>query len=107
MDACPRLLEVDLLADALRRDHAVVLNGDSGCGKSITAYQATSDLLKDDGYEVLRLRDDARKRDPRQWAADLALYAHPKVLLIDDAQDLSADLVRELAETATADQLSR
>ncbi|MGV4886408.1 trypsin-like peptidase domain-containing protein [Streptomyces viridosporus] len=105
VDACPRLFEVDLLADALRRDHAVVLNGDSGCGKSITAYQATSDLLKDDGYEVLRLRDDARKRDPRQWAADLALYAHRKVLLIDDAQDLSADLVRELAETATTDQL--
>lgn len=104
VDACPRLFEVDLLVDGLRRDHSVVLNGDSGCGKSITAYQALRDLVKD-GYEVLRLRDDARERGPRQWAADLASYPHRKVLLIDDAQDLSPDLVRELAETATSDQL--
>lgn len=104
VDACPRLTEVGLLADALRRDHAVVLNGESGCGKSITAYQALSDLLKD-GYEVLRLRDDARKRELHQWTADLARYPHRKVLLIDDAQDLPADLVREFAETATEDQL--
>ncbi|MFI6567445.1 hypothetical protein [Streptomyces sp. NPDC050534] len=44
VDACPRLMEVGLLVDALRRTHSVVLNGDSGCGKSITAYQALSDL---------------------------------------------------------------
>ncbi|MFI1034675.1 hypothetical protein [Streptomyces sp. NPDC020951] len=104
VEACPRLPEVALLVDALRRDHAVVLNGDSGCGKSISAYQALSDLLEN-GYEVLRLRDDARKRGLRQWMADLSLYPHRKALLVDDAQDLPADLVRELAETATADQL--
>ncbi|WP_164492767.1 hypothetical protein [Streptomyces lydicus] len=104
VDACPRLFEVDLIVDGLRRDHAVVLNGDSGCGKSITAYQALSDLVKD-GYEALRLRDQARNRGPRQWTADLASHPHRKILLIDDAQDLSADLVRELAETATSDQL--
>ncbi len=40
VDACPRLPETPRLAEALRRDHAVVLNGPSGCGKSITAYQA-------------------------------------------------------------------
>lgn len=104
VDACPRLMEVGLLVDALRRTHSVVLNGDSGCGKSITAYQALSDL-RADGYEVLRLRDDARKRALGQWMTDLALYPHRKVLLIDDAQDLSPDLIRELAETATQDQL--
>ncbi|UUU18962.1 hypothetical protein [Streptomyces sp. DSM 40750] len=96
VDACPRLIEVGLLIDSLRRDHAVVLNGDSGCGKSITAYQALNDL-REHGYEVLRLPDDARRRDVRQWAADLALYPHRKALLVDDAQDL----IRELAETAT------
>ncbi|MFE9976837.1 hypothetical protein ACFYRD_40665 [Streptomyces hirsutus] len=104
VEACPRLPEVALLVEALRRDHAVVLNGDSGCGKSITAYQALSDLIED-GYEVLRLRDNARQRNLRQWMADLSLYPHRKALLIDDAQDLPADLVRELAETATNDQL--
>jgi hypothetical protein len=35
VQACPRLGEVDLVVDALRRDHAVVLNGKSGSGKSI------------------------------------------------------------------------
>jgi hypothetical protein len=104
VDACPRLMEVDLLVDALRRRHSVVLNGGSGCGKSITAYQALRDLLQD-GYEVLRLRDDARRRGVGQWMADLAHYPHRKALLIDDAQDLSPDLIRELAETATQDQL--
>ncbi|BFO23147.1 hypothetical protein SHKM778_95350 (plasmid) [Streptomyces sp. KM77-8] len=104
VDACPRLMEVDLLVDALRRRHSVVLNGDSGCGKSITAYQALREILQD-GYEVLRLRDDARRRGVGQWMADLAHYPHRKALLIDDAQDLSPDLIRELAETATQDQL--
>lgn len=104
VNSCPRLFEVDLLTEGLQRNHAVVLNGESGCGKSITAYQALSDLAKN-GYEVLRLRDHARKRGLRQWMADLAFYPHRKALLIDDAQDLSADLVREMAETSNESTL--
>jgi hypothetical protein len=101
--ACPQLGEVQLVLDGLRRDNAVVLNGKSGGGKSITAYQALKQL-SDEGYEVLRLRDDARKRTLNKWLLDLAVFPQRKVLLVDDAQDLSGDVVRELAETATDDQ---
>lgn len=104
VESCPRLAEVALVADALRRDHSVVLNGSSGGGKSITAYQALFDLCGN-GYEVLRLRDDARDRGLAAWLRDLKGFPHRKVLLVDDAQDLSTDTVRELAETATADRL--
>lgn len=58
-----------------------------------------------DGYEVLRLRDNARQRGVRSWLTDLAAFPHRKVLFIDDAQDLSSDVVREFAETATPDRL--
>lgn len=101
---CPRLPEVGLVVDGLLRDHAVVLNGTSGGGKSVTAYQALAVLCRD-GYEVLRLRDDARRRPLSCWLGDLDRFPHRKILLVDDAQDLSGDTVRELAETATADRL--
>lgn len=102
--ACPRLREVDLVVDSLRHGHAVVLNGDSGSGKSITAYQALHDFAAE-GFEVLRLRDDARQDGLRRWTGDLAAFPHKKALLIDDAQDMSPETVRELAETATPEQI--
>jgi len=102
--ACPPLPEVHLVAESLRRNHAVVLNGESGSGKSITAYQVARQLSLD-GFEVLRLRDVRRHAGPRTWLADLRAFPQRKVLFVDDAQDLSADVVRELAETATPDQL--
>lgn len=102
--ACPRLSETDLLARALRRDHAVVLNGPSGSGKSITAYQVLHQLCEE-GWEVLRLRDRSRAAGRDAWLADLPVYHRRKVLFVDDAQDLSPDTVRELAEAATEDRL--
>lgn len=99
VDACPQLPEADLLVDALRAEHAVVLNGPAGSGKSITVYQALR-RLADDGFETLRLRDDARGNGMRKWLEDLRTFPRPKALLLDDAQDMSADIVRELAEHA-------
>lgn len=104
VDACPELAEVDVLVRALRTDHAVVLNGPPGSGKSITAYHALRRIAHE-GFETLRLRDDARGRGLRSWLADLAAFPRPKVLLLDDAQDMSPDTVRELAERADADTL--
>jgi hypothetical protein len=96
---CPPLHEVSLLVEALLTDRAVVLNGPAGCGKSISAYQALR-RLTDEGFETLRLRDDARAWGVSRWLADLRLFPWPKALLIDDAQDLSPDIVRELTEHA-------
>lgn len=104
VDACPELDEVEEVMRSLQHDRAVVLNGPTGSGKSICAYQALRSLMKD-GYEVLRLRDNARQKSVRSWLTDLAAFPHRKVLFIDDAQDLSTDAVRELAEAATPDQL--
>lgn len=104
VDSCPELDEVETIRRSLQHDRAVVLNGLAGSGKSICAYQALRDLMND-GYEVLRLRDNARQDGVRSWLTDLATFPHRKVLFIDDAQDLSTDAVRELAEAATPDRL--
>lgn len=104
VDSCPELDEVETLHASLQHDRAVVLNGPTGSGKSICAYQALRRLMND-GYEVLRLRDNARHKGVRSWLTDLAAFPHRKVLFIDDAQDLSSDVVREFAETATPDRL--
>jgi hypothetical protein len=104
VDSCPELDEVRTLRRSLQDDRAVVLNGPTGSGKSICAYQALRSLMRD-GYEVLRLRDNARHKSVRSWLTDLTDFPHRKVLFIDDAQDLSTDAVRELAEAATSDKL--
>lgn len=98
-EACPPLAEVAILVHALSVDRAVVLNGPTGSGKSISAYQALRQLAAQ-GFEIIRLRDNARTSPPRVWLQDLRLFPHPKVLFIDDAQDLSSDTVRELCEEA-------
>ena len=58
--------------------------------------------MTEDGFEILRLRDDARNWGVERWFTDLRLFPWPKVLFVDDAQDLSPDTVRELAERADA-----
>ncbi len=104
VEDCPELAEVDLLTAALRTEHSVVMNGPAGSGKSISAYQALR-RLADAGFETLRLRDDARDKGMRIWLEDLRAFPRPKALLLDDAQDMSPDTVRELAEHAGADTL--
>lgn len=68
--SCPELDEVEVVLRGLAQDKAVVLNGPTGAGKSITAYQVLH-KLKDQGYEILRLRDDARARTMSSWLSDL------------------------------------
>lgn len=104
VDACPRLAEVDVVASSMLRSRAVVLNGESGSGKSLISYQV-GQMLAERGFEVLRLRDVARGAGVRAWLSDLKQFPHKKLLFVDDAQDLSADVVRELAEAATGEQL--
>lgn len=104
VDACPEFAEVSRVVTALSRQRAAVLNGPSGSGKSITAYQSLRQLARS-GYEVLRLRDSARGHSTASWLGDLRNFPHRKVLFIDDAQDVPADVVRELAESATPERL--
>lgn len=104
VDSCPELDEVQTIKRSLQHDRAVVVNGPTGSGKSICAYQALRGLMND-GYEVLRLRDNARQNGVRSWLTDLVAFPHRKVLFIDDAQDLSTDAVRELAEAANPERL--
>jgi hypothetical protein len=104
VESCPELDEVERVERSLQNDRAVVLNGPTGSGKSICAYQALRRLMND-GYEVLRLRDNARDKSVGSWLTDLAAFPHRKVLFIDDAQDLSTDAVREFAENAAPNRL--
>ena len=104
VDSCPELDEVNTVTRSLQYHHAVVLSGPTGSGKSICAYHSLRRLMND-GFEILRLRDNARQSGVRSWLTELASFPHRKVLFIDDAQDLSTDAVREIAEAATPNRL--
>src|SRR5690606_25622226 len=92
--ACPRLPEVNVVTQSLLRSYAVVLNGESGSGKSITAYQVALALTQQ-GFEILRLRDRHRGAGISVWLSDLKSFPQKRLLFVDDAQDLSPDVVRE------------
>jgi hypothetical protein len=99
---CPRLPEGREVVDSLRAADAVVLRGESGGGKSITAYQALFDL-NEEGFEIVRAADDVSAWSIHQTVQSLLSAPVPTVGLVDDAQAVSPDLLRRLAETASSD----
>jgi len=95
--ACPRLPEVALVKYQLNLTNSAVILGESGSGKSITAYQAAFDLGQQ-GWEVLRLAQQDRPTD--ELLAAVAALPTRSVLVIDDAQALDPRLPRHLLERA-------
>jgi hypothetical protein len=97
---CPRLPEVTEVVAALQAVSAVALRGASGGGKSITAYQALSDL-NDAGYEIVRGGERLPEFSTHDALTALQKSPWPTVAFVDDAQALPADLLQRLAETAS------
>lgn len=100
--SCPRLPEVAEVVESLLAADAVVLRGESGSGKSITAYQALCDL-NEAGFEIVRADDNVSARSIHQTVQSLVSAPVPTVALVDDAQAVSLHLLRRLAETASSD----
>jgi len=95
--ACPRLPEVALVKRQLNLTNSAVILGESGSGKSITAYHAAFDLCQQ-GWEVLRLAQQDCPTD--ELLAAVAALPTRSVLVVDDAQALDPRLPRQLLERA-------
>ena len=96
--ACPRLPEVSVVHALLQSTKGVEIVGESGCGKSITAYQAAFDMHRD-GWEVLRLFSNVKSLDDP--IAAFSNLHHRTLLILDDAQTLDRCISRRLLEFAS------
>jgi hypothetical protein len=100
VEACPRLPEVAETIAALKAASTVALLGDSGSGKSITAYQVLADCVAT-GREAIRLRSAACGEPVQRLVDALSSLPRPVVAIVDDAQSIPPDTLRRLIESAT------
>ena len=100
VSACPRIPQVDVLHQQLFHAHVARLEGETGSGKSISAYQASHDMMLE-GFHVLRLTE------PVDEAGALASFKKSQItaiFLVDDAQRYSGSFLRSLSEEAGPDR---
>ncbi|MDE7246889.1 MAG: HNH endonuclease [Lachnospiraceae bacterium] len=81
--ACPRFPQVEKIVEQLTLVDYVVVQGKTGCGKSISMYQAAYDLYQKD-WKVYRLKVVKNQSIPV-----IPLNSEPSLYIIDDAQQLS------------------
>ncbi|MEU4806596.1 hypothetical protein [Actinosynnema sp. NPDC023587] len=98
-EACPQFHEVVEIETALLTACSAILTGNSGCGKSVTAYQVMANRLHE-GWKPVRLRDSARHLNGDRIVDDLLAVEGPVIALIDDAQSVPGDTLREVLEAA-------
>lgn len=94
VEVCPRFPQVEKIKKQLSIVDYTVIEGETGCGKSISIYQAAYDFYRD-GWRVYQCKatetiDSKSIRDN----TELSLY------IIDDAQQLSEKLVDSLKKQA-------
>lgn len=94
VEACPRFPQVDRIKKQLSIVDYTVVEGETGCGKSISIYQAAYDFYQN-GWRVYQCKEieDIGARSIRD-NTELSLY------LIDDAQQLSKKVVDALKRRA-------
>jgi len=95
--ACPKLPEAARVTQLLHLTKSAVILGESGSGKSITAYHAAFSLCQQ-GWEVLRIAQQDRPTD--ELLAAIEALPTRSVLVVDDAQALDPRLSRQLLERA-------
>jgi hypothetical protein len=100
VEACPRFPAADTIADRLRHASFAVIVGDSGAGKSITAFQAAHTLNRE-GWAVVELSQTgvATGETIRAFQA----LRGPVLAVIDDAQALAPDVIRAFERSASND----
>lgn len=94
VEACPRFPQVERIIKQLEIVDYVILQGETGCGKSISIYQAAYDLYKK-GWKVHQYKAAETLNVP--------LIPHntdPSLYIIDDAQQLPEKTVEAIAEQA-------
>jgi len=100
VNACPELPVAKLVADRLRQARFAAMVGDSGSGKSITAFQVARRLNKE-GWAVVELAQPgiASSGTIRTFEA----VRGPVLAVVDDAQALSPDVVAQFERAASGD----
>lgn len=97
--ALPAFAETQIVSQNLRTLHRAIITGDSGCGKSGTAYRAASALHRE-GFEVVRLGDVSAS--DRAICAGLEALRFPTLAMIDNAHLLDTTLLDKLLEKSDA-----
>lgn len=94
VNACPQFPQVDKIKKQLSIVDYIVVEGETGCGKSISIYQAAYDFYKD-GWKIYlyKATEDIDTRSI-QNNSELSLY------IIDDAQQLSETVIDVLKRQA-------
>ncbi len=91
VNACPRLTQVESIKNRLGIVDYVIVEGEPGCGKSITIYQAAYDLsLK--GYSIFRYINKNAEDTIFAPHSDEKRY----LVIIDDAQNLPQYLIDQV-----------
>lgn len=98
VEACPQLPEVATVLEHLRATSSAIIKGESGSGKTITAYQAAYALHKQD-WQVFRLAEPHHATN--ELIDGINYLPQRAVLLLDNAQSLDPGFVRHLLERST------
>lgn len=90
VQACPRFPQVNEIKKRLEIVDYTVMAGETGCGKSISVYQAAFDFYKA-GWRVYRYKALNNADTPRiSGNTELSLY------IIDDAQLLTEEIIENI-----------
>lgn len=101
VSACPRLPQIKEAKIRLEQAHCVIIEGEPGSGKSITAYQIAWDYQQK-GWETLRLnisKLDGHKNNNIM----LVNNGYKTIFIIDDAQQIDREQIIELMTKANRD----
>lgn len=98
--ACPRLPAARTVARRLKQAKFAVIVGDSGAGKSITAFQAAYELNRE-GWAVVELSQPGVAS--LESVRTLESIRGPVVAVVDDAQALGSDVLQALERAAIDD----
>ena len=92
--ACPRSPQIAEIIKRLSIVDYVVVQGEAGCGKSISVYQAAFDYFKD-GWRIYRYKT---ARDPIETI--IPDNTEDSLYIVDDAQRFDSSAINALAEQA-------
>ncbi len=98
--SCPALPAVRLVAERIRQAGFAVVQGDSGAGKSITAFQAAYELNRD-GWAVIELSQPGIAS--LETVRTFQQIRGPVLAVVDDSQALTPDVTWAFERAASTD----
>jgi len=96
VSSCPRLPQILEAKLKLNVAHSVLIKGEPGCGKSITAYQIAYDFSQE-GWEAVRFC--ASSSDGLR-SIELPDTLYKTIYVIDDAQQLKQGIITKMLESS-------